>query len=54
LKIANNGYDAIILLKKIFGEDRKYLILVDEISKANEDKLTMKDLDEILDKIEEN
>ena len=42
----------IVFLQKIFGEDRKYLILVDEISKANDDVKVMRDLGEILNKID--
>jgi hypothetical protein len=52
LYIFDYGYDAIVFLQNIFGEDRKYLILVDEISKANDDVKVMRDLGEILNKID--
>jgi broad-specificity NMP kinase len=52
LDIFEDGYDSIIFLQKIFGENRKFLLLVDELSKANNDKEVMRNLGDILNNID--
>ena len=52
-KLDDIGITAISLLKETFGADRRILILVDELSKATDDKTVMKTIGEIIDKYNE-
>ena len=52
-KLDDIDITAISLLKETFGADRRILILVDELSKARDDKTVMKTIGNILEEYDE-